>query len=352
MHALAILLLLAAAQTVKEDRTALRTGCEAGDETVALLAAGTPVAIRFAINGCLAVTVGELRGYLPPSAIVNADKFDRARREANSVNSKGGAAPAAKDPMKLALAGRDAYYADNLDEALGLLKDSLAIKEDADVRRFLERVEREAATGLGKARLLSSRFLLRYGSMEVEDARAMLALLEEEFTRIAAEIGCHPEGRMNVILQSREDYLRTSGMAEWSAGVYDGRIRVSLQKSDQTRMSISHELVHACLASTGNWPAWLHEGLAQKLSGQVTSPARRAVVRELTKKGGLPKLAQMNQTFSGLNAANASIAYAAAAMAVELFYANYRDMGIANLVRSPERLPAIAEDLDRLLHGK
>jgi hypothetical protein len=150
---------------------------------------------------------------------------------------------------------------------------------------------------------------------------------------------------MNVILQNRDDYLRTSGAAEWSAGVYDGRIRVSLQDWSHTRTTVSHELVHACLASTGEWPAWLHEGLAQKLAGQTAS---RALPKRLP-VAILPKLAQMNRTFAGMRPGNAALAYAASAMAVELFYANYADMGIANLVRSPERLPAIAEDLDRKL---
>ena len=205
----------------------------------------------------------------------------------------------------------------------------------------------ESEAGLGMGRLLSSRFSFRYdGAMNVEQARAMLGLLEEEFTRITAEIGCRfPGERIEVILQSRENYFRTSGAAEWSAGVFDGRVRVSIQSPAQTRATASHELVHACLASTGDWPAWLHEGLAQKLSGQIVSEAQRKRVRG----GGFPKLAQMNQTFAGMSAENASVAYAAAAMAVDLFYEHYRDMGVANLIRSPERLPAIAEDLDRKL---
>jgi len=338
---LAVLLLAATAQTVREDKTPLRTGCEAADDIVGYLKAGSPVTIRFAINGCLAVTAGEQKGYLLPSAIVNAEEFERARREAPSVSGSGGAPAKAKDPMALAMAGRDAYYADNLQKAIGLLKDSLALKDDPDVRVFLARVEREAATGLSKGRLMSTRFTMRYDdAMTVDQARAMLNLMEEEFTRIANEIGCRPSERMVVILQSREDYLRTSGMSEWSAGVFDGRIRVSVQQSAQTRTSVAHELVHACLAMTGNWPAWFHEGLAQKLAGQKPRQIRGAK---------LPKLSQLDQTFAGMNAQNAAIAYAVAGMAVELFYLNYKEMGVANLVRSPERLPAIAEDLDRRL---
>ncbi len=337
-------------QTVREDHTPMRAGCESTDGVVGYLAAGAPLTIRYAINGCIAVTSGEMKGFLAASAIVNSEQLDRARREAPAVSTTANAPAVAVDrnrqAMELAIAGRTAYYSDNLQQSMGLLKDSLANMEDGNVRRLLEQVEREAASGLGKGRLLSARFVLRYdGAMQVEQARTMLDLLEEEFTRIAAEVGCHPTERMNVILQNRADYLRTSGASEWSAGVYDGRIRVSLQDWAHTRSTVSHELVHACLASTGNWPAWFHEGLAQKLSGQSVSDARKKLVRG----GGFPKLTQMDRTFAGMSAENASAAYAVAALAVDLFYRDYRDMGVANLVRSPERLPAIAEDLDRKL---
>ena len=339
MGALALFLLFAGVK----DRTPLRTGCESSDEIVGYLPAGSPITIRYAINGCIAVTSGEMRGFLAAGAIVNGEEFDLARRQAPDMTAR--AASVRPDlnsrAMELAIAGRAAYYSDNLQQSLRLLKDSLAIKDDENVRRLLDQVEREAAAGLGKGRLLSARFEMRYdGAMPVEQARAMLGVLEEEFTRISAEIGCHPADRINVILQNRADYLRSSGASEWSAGVYDGRIRVSLQDWAHTRVTVSHELVHACLASTGDWPAWFHEGLAQKLSGQSVNRVRAGVV---------PKLAQLDRTFAGMTAENASTAYAVAAMAVELFYANYRDMGVANLVRSPERLPAIAEDLDRKL---
>ena len=215
-HLLAILLFAAVTQTVKDDRTPLRTGCEAGDEVLGYLKAGAPITIRYAINGCVAVTSDELHGFLPPSAIVNVEEFDRARREAPSTTGSGNQQVNSKDPLALAIAGRDAYYADNLQQSIGLLKDSLEIKDDENVRMLLARVEREAATGLSKGRLVSTRFTMRYDdTMQVDQARAMLALLEEEFTRISAEIGCHPAERMIVILQNRQDYLRTSGMSEW-----------------------------------------------------------------------------------------------------------------------------------------
>ena len=46
-----------------------------------------------------------------------------------------------------------------------------------------------------------------------------------------------------------------------------------------TRRTLAHETVHACLAALGNWPAWVHEGLAQRLQR-----ADNAIVR-LTETG-------------------------------------------------------------------
>jgi len=38
---------------------------------------------------------------------------------------------------------------------------------------------------------------------------------------------------------------------------------------------IAHETTHACLTMLGEWPVWLQEGLAQKLSGEALAPAVR-----------------------------------------------------------------------------
>ena len=115
-------------------------------------------------------------------------------------------------------------------------------------------------------------FLLRYDGAVADPgtAQAMVAILEEEFTRVSFQLGCRAEERIVTIVQSREAYLKTTGAPGWSGGGYDGKIHIPVldgtQATPRIRQVFAHELVHACLSNIGAWPAWLHEGLAQRLS--------------------------------------------------------------------------------------
>jgi len=115
------------------------------------------------------------------------------------------------------------------------------------------------------------------------------------------------------------------------------------------RRVLAHEITHACLAMLGNWPAWFQEGLAQKLSGDVLSPQWRQKLGEMARLRMLPRLNNLGQDWSRLDTAHATAAYALSLAAVELFYENYSEYGIANLVRNPQKLAQITADLDQRL---
>jgi len=107
--------------------------------------------------------------------------------------------------------------------------------------------------------------------------------------------------------------------------------------------------VHACLASMGDWPSWLHEGLAQKLTGDTLSPLAKSLLKAAIKQGSLPRLENMSQSWSRMSSANAQIAYAYALSAVDAMMEQYRAYGIQNILRNPERLPQITQELDKIL---
>src|SRR5258707_254005 len=102
LHGIAILF-FASTLVVKQDQASLRSGCEARDEVVAALPAGSPIEIRFAMPGAtetcykVATTVNgkALQGYLPASALMGLEEFESARLSAPSVGgSSSGAQPA------------------------------------------------------------------------------------------------------------------------------------------------------------------------------------------------------------------------------------------------------------------
>jgi hypothetical protein len=113
--------------------------------------------------------------------------------------------------------------------------------------------------------------------------------------------------------------------------------------------TLAHELTHACLSLTGRWPAWLQEGLAQKLSGDVVSPQLRDKLAEWTKDGKLTKLSNLGQDWSRLDTAHAVAAYALSLQAIDLFYATYGPDGVRNLLHNPDQLPSVTADLDKRL---
>ena len=69
----------------------------------------------------------------------------------------------------------------------------------------------------------------------------------------------------------------------------------------------------------------------------------------MAKAGQLPKLEQLKQGWSSLDATHARVAYSLALAAVDALYENFGSDGVRNLMRSPERLAAISAELDKRL---
>jgi hypothetical protein len=410
MRILAPLVLVTAAAycatVVKDDRTPLRAGCYADSEVLGTLSQGSPVTIRYALSGesvpCYKVAVElagkTVEGYLSADKLEGLDEFDSARRDARVLDLEQIMGPAhasagrlpslnvqtsdktasdaaamieARQPAKalemlepelkkrksvdvLTLAGVAAWQSDHSRQALEYWQDALNLAPNPELERLYHQVEREANNDRSGDLLLGMRVQLRYEAPAIpgDTARQLLAALDEEFARVSRELGCAPDERVIAIAQSREAYQRTTNAAEWSGGQFDGKIRVPVSESgvDATmRRTLAHEITHACMALLGRWPAWLQEGVAQKLSGETIPPSVAASLTELGRAGQLPKLANLGQDWSRLDAAHAEIAYGLALKAVQIFSEEYAALGLRNLLRNPERLAAITADLDRRL---
>lgn len=404
----ALLSLFLAIIAVKQPATPLRDGCTADADVLATLDAGTPVKIRYALAGesipCYKVAIeskgNTLEGFMPASAISGLDEFEKGLHDASWLDASQmlgairsasekmpslGAHPEAtlassqaaaliessqpgkalellenelrnkSDPTMLALAGVAAWRSDDPQRALIYWRNSLDMEPNPDLERLYRRVEKETAGDLSTAKLYGLRVLLRYDAtlVPVDTAREMVTALDREFSRISTVLGCTAEERIVAIVQSREAYHKTTDAAEWNGGQFDGRIRVPVAASqgmDAALLRIfAHESTHACLSMMGHWPAWMQEGLAQKLSGDTLSPAARAKLARMAKDGRLPKLENLHQDWSRLDTEHAVAAYALSLAAIEMFYDSYAAYGIRNLVNNPNRLASITTDLDQRL---
>jgi len=248
-----------------------------------------------------------------------------------------------------------AWRADDSRRALEFWRSSLDLAPNPGIESLYKRVERETKGDQSTEKLYGMRVTLRYDAAAVpaEMARQMVGALDHELSRVSAQLGCSAEERIVAIVQSQEAYRKTTDAAEWNGGQFDGRIRVPIfggQGLDAAmRRALAHETTHACLSMLGRWPSWLHEGLAQKLSGDTLAPAQRERIADMAQQGKLPRLSNLRQDWSRMDTAHASAAYALSLAAVDLLYDNYHEDGVRNLVHNPEWLAQITADLDKRL---
>ena len=398
--------MFAAAIAIANEGTVIRTSCDPYDPQVAKLEAGTEVSIRFSINGefgaCYKVEATAngktVEGYLPAKALKGLDEYAKLRNGAAQLDSPqavqrdleklrkaavGETADARlqratelmkanqfqealalveqvmkkspKDANLLAMAGLAAYQGDDPKRAVGYWKESIEIEPNPPVESMLRRAEKELASDGASERLFGARFTFRYNPAEVtpEQARSLVPVLDSEWARLSQQLGCESGERITVAVLSPQAYRQSTGAAEWSGGVFDGRIRVALVEGNQigaeTRRVFAHEIVHACIAQIASMPSWLHEGLAQKLSGESVSPSDLAAVKSMAKSGQLPSLKNLSQTWSRLDGQHARVAYATALVAAGQLLEMYGADGVRNLLHNPGMLGQVTSDLDNRL---
>jgi hypothetical protein len=345
-------------------------------------------------------------GYLPASAIDGLNSFEQGRREASWVSttealnaarssrpmSELAAAPSANapdratriliaqasaliegnqpgkalallepevkkhgNPTLLAIAGVAAWRADDGRHALEYWHESLDLEPNPGIEKLYKQVEREQTNDQSAEKLYGVRVTLRYdrATVPTETARLMMAQVDSTFAEVSAQLGCTADEKIMTIVQSRDAYRKATDAAEWNGGQYDGRIRVPVmigQSMDASMQRVlAHETTHACLTMLGEWPVWLQEGLAQKLSGEALAPTVRKKLAAMAADGKLPRLENLRQDWSRLDSEHATLAYALALAAADLMYETYGNDGVRNLMRNPERLSAISVYLDKQL---
>lgn len=380
---------------------ALRTGCDGDEPIVAQLGAGQAVEIRSSITGgngvCYKVALEkegrQIFGYVPARALKDTGSYDDARRAARDLGAAAQQAVAAvarnaktkpdhpatqamalveanqpaealrllerdlqrypRDAYLQAAAGLAYYRMDQLDRALLHWRESTALEPNRSIDQLIARAEREKSADKGSERMIGVRVALRYerGVIPEPLAQAMLQVLDEEYTRIAFQLGCRAAEKVTAIAQSRQAYMAGTQAVEWSGGMFDGRIHVPVSDSRvvsaQTRKVFAHELTHACLHELGSWPSWLQEGLAQVVSGDRLPAVERAALEQMIRAGRLPKLSALGRNWSGLNAQNARIAYLLALYGAEQLTALYSTTGSGNVLRNPQEFSRVEAAVEK-----
>ena len=194
----------------------------------------------------------------------------------------------------------------------------------------------EVALPQNRDAIKDDRFTISFdGPVQQKLAARATSVLSASFWRIGKALGAYPSAPINVILYSERQFHDITGAPEWSAGGFDGQIRLPVRGATQNLAEfdrvLTHELTHAMLKSIAsrNLPAWLNEGLAMYFEGRDTAVSERRLAAARL----FVPLAVLQTSFARLNTAQAVIAYEESAFATRALLDRIGPAGVGQLLQ-------------------
>ena len=206
---------------------------------------------------------------------------------------------------------------------------------DTATQATLDRWRREFDLQLRMQQSFGGHFAVSFeGPAEEALATKAIDSLNRAFDRICALLNTYPTTTIPVVLYTAEQFTDITRAPSWAAGAYDGTIRVPMRGAldDEKELDrvLAHEFTHALVhtLSPVTIPTWLNEGLATALEADNLDWAARRV----SDAPPVP-LAALRRSFGQFTGAQAQIAYATSALAVQRMLQDAGGFAVANLVR-------------------
>lgn len=236
--------------------------------------------------------------------------------------------PRDAEPYKML--GELYYRMDDFEQARRSWEKAVALEPaNAGLRARLERIKREHKTERDFNRDVTSNFLVKYeGREKISAGRIVLAILEDAYGDVGKELSYYPSHEIQVILYSNKQFQDVTRAPDWSAGIYDGKIRMPIggieKETPALRRILYHEYTHAVVrAITPRVPSWLNEGLAMHFEGRVLSAGNEKEFRQIARAGKLPALSKLEGSFVGLRGDQVRYAYLFSLSAVRFMIDRY-----------------------------
>jgi len=221
------------------------------------------------------------------------------------------------------LLGQIAYHQGDVDLAIKTYEKAVKLKPDAELSSELAAWRQEADVHSTFEERRYDRFRVQFeGRAEELLASQATNVLNAAFWRIGQKLGAYPADTIVTILYTEKQFRDITRAPDWSAGEYDGRIRIPVAGATHNpklfEEVLTHELTHAMLANLAphGVPVWLNEGLAQYFDGTDQDAARR----RMKALGGYVPLENLEGSFMGLSASQAQVAYDESLLAAAVMF--------------------------------
>ncbi|MCE5313263.1 MAG: hypothetical protein LLF86_08960 [Nitrospiraceae bacterium] len=223
-----------------------------------------------------------------------------------------------------------AYYrVNNIPKSISSAEKGLAVKNDPELRAFLNRLHKETATHKRYIDESASRFKVIFDGYEHgKISRVVLNHLDDAYRKVGSETGYFPEQTVEVILYTGKDFFDVTQAPEWSGGLFDGRIKIPVKGAEHNdtllRTVLFHEYVHAVIWSiTRRCPLWINEGLAEYFSRSHPKKVRQII-----------PLKNLEHSFSWLSGQFVGLAYVQSWSAVSDMVDKYGHARMMDMLRS------------------
>lgn len=247
-----------------------------------------------------------------------------------------------------------AYYAEeDLAQTQVEWQKAMALHDNPELRKALERVQREQNVTGAYQELRSAHFLLRYDGNSVQElANQMLPQMEDIYQQIETDLNLYPQEPITVLLYTKRAYHDVTSSPDWSGAVNDGKIRLPVSgltsvTPDLLRV-LKHEITHSFVheQTLDRCPTWFNEGLAQMEEG-ATAASLPLELRKQLASDSSPRLKNLQGSFMHMQADEARLAYAKSLLTVEYLRQTYGMGQIRRLLLDMPKQP----DFEALLES-
>ena len=179
----------------------------------------------------------------------------------------------------------------------------------------------------------------------------VLEFLENSLLDLAQRYSFNlPRKPIEVVLYTASGFFETNASAPlWAEGLYDGRLRIPIQKSitsplsERMRQVLKHELTHALLAEVlrrKRLPTWLEEGLAQYISCE----SRCRPIRAAGSASSFLSQKELEGAFTRLDRKKAIRAYTQSLYIIYYIQSEIDPSAVNRIIESLSQLSEISSD--------
>ncbi len=227
------------------------------------------------------------------------------------------------------------YKTNNLEKSLENTVAALSLQSDAELKTLHAKITRDMQAQGNYNEESSSHFKVFFDGYEHGKVnREITGILEDAYRAVGRELDYFPSEMIQVILYTGKNFFDVTQTPSWTAGCYDGKIRVPIRGADRQgpllKKVLFHEYTHALVRSiTQSCPLWINEGLAEYFSTNYPRKIGQAI-----------PLRNLERSFSGLGGRDVGIAYMESYSAVSYLIDKY------GLYRTKQLLLSLSKGAD------